>query len=273
MVIGGAGEGRLYIFSFTSGPSLSLRLPSQQSGGESSPCPALVAHDGIDDRVQCSMYVVCAGCRASEVRCCSFLPAKGSSLVAVALRASRSRSGSVLVLDLSRAAVAASTGCHGISVVQGLSAVADTAALQVVEGNCGCCRSREIHDLTWSPWSRYLVASVENALLINLDKQHVKQLPLRSLQNPRGGRASNKSTSDEGDRCCWGCTALGPFVFYCFSGGWYAVYGSINPWMCRTLAGGVSSRARMLYLSHSSSSGIATPPGDNGAQSGAFGKA
>lgn len=224
MLVGGAGEGRLYIFAFFVRPGGTPVCFLQQSGVVSLPCPSLASHCDIGQRIRCSMCVVTPGSHASEVRCCSFLPVSGGSLVAVALRASRSRSGSVVVLDLARTAVAASGGYSGIAAVQGQCAVADTAALQVVEGNCGCCRSREIHDLTWSPWSRYLVASAENALVINLHKQQVKQLPLRTLQDPRGGKGSSSSVADDGDRCCWGCTALGPLVFYSFSGGWYVFF-------------------------------------------------
>lgn len=215
-LVAGAGEGRLYIFTFLA----RLIWRPHRVGVDNFPNSTLALCDTIDDKMDCSMCVITAGCQASEVRCCSFLPAGGSSLVAIALRSSRSRSGGVIILDLSRATAAASAGCHGIAAVQGQSAVADTAALQVVEGNCGCCRSREIHDLAWSPLSRYLVASAENALVINLWKQQVKQLPLHSLQDPRGGRSNTKNVADNGDRCCWGCTTLGPLVFYSFSGGW-----------------------------------------------------
>ncbi|KAL8455149.1 hypothetical protein Emag_000986 [Eimeria magna] len=106
-----------------------------------------------------------------------------------------------------------------MATVQGHSVVADTAALQVVEGNCGCYRSREIHDLAWCPWSRYLVASAENALIINLLTQEVKQLPLHTLQDARGGKSNGGNGADGGDRCCWSCTSLGPLFFYTFSGG------------------------------------------------------
>ncbi|KAL8454262.1 hypothetical protein Emed_000371 [Eimeria media] len=219
VLVGGAGEGRLYVFSFSAEPLASQHSSSHVAGLASSSDLTLLPCRSLAERLRCSLYVLTPGCQSSEVRCCSFLPSRSSSLVAVALRSSRSRSGSVMILDLRRASVAASAGCSGAATVQGHSVVADTAALQVVEGNCGCYRSREIHDLAWCPWSRYLVASAENALIINLLKQEVKQLPLHTLQDSRGGKSNNSSGADGRDRCCWSCTSLGPLFFYTFSGG------------------------------------------------------
>ncbi|KAL8273849.1 hypothetical protein Esti_002172 [Eimeria stiedai] len=168
ILVGGAGEGRLYVFAFSAEPPSPQFCSSHVAALASSSGLTLRTRSGIAERPQCSMYVLTPGCHSSEVR---------------------------------------------------RSVVADTAALQVVEGNCGCYRSREIHDLAWCAWSRYLVASAENALVINLLRQQVKQLPLHTLRDSRGGKNSSSGVADGGDRCCWSCTSLGPLFFYTFSGG------------------------------------------------------
>ncbi|OEH80688.1 hypothetical protein cyc_05994 [Cyclospora cayetanensis] len=199
-VVAGAEEGRLYIFSFIShsaaagnaareqgtlsaSPHALSSMPGAGDFGEGGPPlrGALLGGPLLGGGLQVALSVVTPGCRASEMRCCSFLPVQGSSLLAVALRGSGSRSGSVLVLDIARCAVGASGGAAGVCVPQGLHAVADSAALQVVGSNFSCCRAREISDLVWCPWGRYLLAAAENALLISLQKQHVKQLPVGAL--------------------------------------------------------------------------------------------
>lgn len=218
LIVAGGTEGRLYLFSF-----MNKKHPENSPFFDffSSPNDSEDESELIQGLVKCSMCILTPGCYTSEIRCCSFLPAEGSSLIALALRAKRSRTGSLIIMDLFRAAAPVSAGSGGVAVRQGQGVFPDTAAMSVVEGNCGCCRSREIQDLIWSSLSSYLLASAENALLINLQKRKVKQLPLNSLLYPNKRKINDKNENAEDvERCCWGCTSIGPLVFYAFNGGW-----------------------------------------------------